>query len=66
MIFFREYLRIFHSAYTELCAQQCGNNYDQYKRIIEAIKDDGTNVKRVRMRADDGLLYNKTCLQKLC
>ena len=45
--------------------QTCKHNYDQYKRILEAIEEDKINTKRVRTNADNGLLYNEICLRKL-
>ncbi|CEI97343.1 hypothetical protein RMCBS344292_11478 [Rhizopus microsporus] len=41
----------------------CENNHDQYKRILEAVEEDGTNAKRIRMHSNDGLLYNETCIK---
>ncbi|ORE23328.1 hypothetical protein BCV71DRAFT_167528, partial [Rhizopus microsporus] len=30
----------------------CENNHDQYKRILEAVEEDGTNAKRIRMHSN--------------
>lgn len=41
----------------------CKHNHNQCERIIlleEAIEEKGTNAKRVRMYANNSLLYNKT------
>lgn len=42
----------------------CNHNCDQYKWILEAIEEDGTNTTRVRRYADNGLLYSKTRIPK--
>lgn len=42
----------------------CENNQSQYKRILEVIDEDGREPKRVRIYANDGLIYNETCIRK--
>jgi hypothetical protein len=48
----------------EVLLNVCENNQDQYKRIIEAIEEDGNDPKRARIHANDGLIYNEICIQK--
>jgi 23S rRNA A2030 N6-methylase RlmJ len=48
----------------EVLLNVCENNQDQYKRIIEAIEEDGNDSKRARIYANDGLIYNETCIRK--
>lgn len=48
----------------EVLLNVCENNRDQYKRIIEAIEKDGNDTKRARIYANDGSIYNETCIQK--
>ncbi|KAI8080552.1 hypothetical protein BDF21DRAFT_339898 [Thamnidium elegans] len=40
------------------------NNRNQYKRILEAIEEDGSDSRRARMYANDALIYNETCIRK--
>jgi hypothetical protein len=49
----------------EVLLNVCKHNHDQYKKILEAIEEDGTNAKRMRMYTYSGLFYNEICLQKL-
>lgn len=48
----------------EVLLNVCENNQDQYKRIIEAIEEDGNDSKRARIYANDGFIYNETCIRK--
>ncbi|KAL7331841.1 hypothetical protein PS15p_203974 [Mucor circinelloides] len=48
----------------EVLLNVCENNQDQYKRIVEAIEEDGNDSKQVQIYANDGLFYNKTCIRK--
>ena len=48
----------------EVLLNVCENNQNQYKRIIEAIEEDGNDSKRSRIYAYDGLIYNETCIRK--
>ncbi|RCH86592.1 hypothetical protein CU097_010018 [Rhizopus azygosporus] len=42
----------------------CENNQNQFKRIIEAVEEDGSDPKRARKYTNDGLTYNETCIRK--
>lgn len=48
----------------EVLLNVCKDNSIQYKRILEALKEDGGDIKRARLYANDGLLYVETCLKK--
>ncbi|CAO0794295.1 unnamed protein product [Mucor circinelloides] len=48
----------------EVLLKVCKNNQDQYKRIIEAIGEDGNDSKQARIYANDGLIYNEACIRK--
>ncbi|KAI7858608.1 hypothetical protein BDC45DRAFT_498725 [Circinella umbellata] len=44
--------------------ESCQQNQKQYKKIIDALKDDGNRSKRVLDYALDGVLYTESCLRK--
>ncbi|KAG1150460.1 hypothetical protein G6F37_002195 [Rhizopus arrhizus] len=48
----------------EVLLNVCKDNSIQYKRILEALKEDSGDIKRARLYANDGLLYVETCLKK--
>ncbi|ORX46808.1 hypothetical protein DM01DRAFT_1339457 [Hesseltinella vesiculosa] len=42
----------------------CKHNRDHYKRMLEALDEDGHDQKRLRQYVNDGILYAETCILK--
>ncbi|KAI8884779.1 hypothetical protein K501DRAFT_131334, partial [Backusella circina FSU 941] len=48
----------------EVLLNTCAANRDQYKRILESFDEDGNNIKKAKTYANNGLLYNESCIRK--
>ncbi|CEP14887.1 hypothetical protein [Parasitella parasitica] len=48
----------------EVLLNVCTTNREQYKRILEAIDEDGNDNKRAKIYANNGLMYNESCIPK--
>ncbi|CEG80176.1 hypothetical protein RMATCC62417_14546 [Rhizopus microsporus] len=48
----------------EVLLNICENNWNHYRRIIKTVEEDKNDPKRARTYANDGLIYNETCIRK--
>lgn len=48
----------------EILLSNCAANRDRYKRTLEVFDEDGNNIKKAKTYANEGLLYNKSCICK--
>lgn len=53
-----------HEATVVVLADVCAQTQKQFKRILEAIDEDGPSSKRARKYAGMGIMYTETCLHK--